>query len=119
MFVFFRQKIEELEAERQQLEEQNNTLEMRLERHNLQVILTFCARFLEPKTCLQYEFNNINSNNMKINSKKNPQLTSLLVNWISALWPSLLIGISESRLRLVGCCLTVCLCCLTASLLIN
>uniref|UniRef100_A0A8C1EPX3 Mitotic spindle assembly checkpoint protein MAD1 n=2 Tax=Cyprinus carpio TaxID=7962 RepID=A0A8C1EPX3_CYPCA len=33
---FFRQKIEELEAERQQLEEQNNILEMRLERHNLQ-----------------------------------------------------------------------------------
>uniref|UniRef100_A0A8C2EPU9 Mitotic spindle assembly checkpoint protein MAD1 n=1 Tax=Cyprinus carpio TaxID=7962 RepID=A0A8C2EPU9_CYPCA len=31
-----RQKIEELEAERQQLEEQNNILEMRLERHNLQ-----------------------------------------------------------------------------------
>uniref|UniRef100_A0A8C2EPJ2 Mitotic spindle assembly checkpoint protein MAD1 n=1 Tax=Cyprinus carpio TaxID=7962 RepID=A0A8C2EPJ2_CYPCA len=30
------QKIEELEAERQQLEEQNNILEMRLERHNLQ-----------------------------------------------------------------------------------
>uniref|UniRef100_A0A3Q3WR08 Mitotic spindle assembly checkpoint protein MAD1 n=1 Tax=Mola mola TaxID=94237 RepID=A0A3Q3WR08_MOLML len=31
-----RQKIEDLEAERQRLEEQNNTLEMRLERHNLQ-----------------------------------------------------------------------------------
>ncbi|XP_059408101.1 mitotic spindle assembly checkpoint protein MAD1 isoform X1 [Carassius carassius] len=31
-----RQKIEELEAERQLLEEQNNILEMRLERHNLQ-----------------------------------------------------------------------------------
>ncbi|NP_957206.2 mitotic spindle assembly checkpoint protein MAD1 isoform X1 [Danio rerio] len=31
-----RQKIEELEAERQRLEEQNNILEMRLERHNLQ-----------------------------------------------------------------------------------
>ncbi|XP_052401566.1 mitotic spindle assembly checkpoint protein MAD1 [Carassius gibelio] len=31
-----RQKIEELEAERQQLEEQNNILEMRLERNNLQ-----------------------------------------------------------------------------------
>ncbi|XP_059189647.1 mitotic spindle assembly checkpoint protein MAD1 [Centropristis striata] len=31
-----RQKIEDLEAERQQLEEQNNILEMRLERHNLQ-----------------------------------------------------------------------------------
>ncbi|RXN30560.1 mitotic spindle assembly checkpoint MAD1 [Labeo rohita] len=31
-----RQKIEELEAERQRLEEQNNNLEMRLERHNLQ-----------------------------------------------------------------------------------
>uniref|UniRef100_A0A671LFM3 Mitotic arrest deficient 1 like 1 n=1 Tax=Sinocyclocheilus anshuiensis TaxID=1608454 RepID=A0A671LFM3_9TELE len=31
-----RQKIEELESERQQLEEQNNILEMRLERHNLQ-----------------------------------------------------------------------------------
>uniref|UniRef100_A0A673KM38 Mitotic spindle assembly checkpoint protein MAD1 n=1 Tax=Sinocyclocheilus rhinocerous TaxID=307959 RepID=A0A673KM38_9TELE len=30
------QKIEELEAERQRLEEQNNILEMRLERHNLQ-----------------------------------------------------------------------------------
>uniref|UniRef100_A0A672Z588 Mitotic spindle assembly checkpoint protein MAD1 n=1 Tax=Sphaeramia orbicularis TaxID=375764 RepID=A0A672Z588_9TELE len=32
----FRQKIEDLEAERQRLEEQNNILEMRLERHNLQ-----------------------------------------------------------------------------------
>ncbi|XP_018558114.1 mitotic spindle assembly checkpoint protein MAD1 isoform X8 [Lates calcarifer] len=31
-----RQKIEDLEAERQRLEEQNNVLEMRLERHNLQ-----------------------------------------------------------------------------------
>uniref|UniRef100_A0A3Q4B9J2 Mitotic spindle assembly checkpoint protein MAD1 n=1 Tax=Mola mola TaxID=94237 RepID=A0A3Q4B9J2_MOLML len=31
-----KQKIEDLEAERQRLEEQNNTLEMRLERHNLQ-----------------------------------------------------------------------------------
>ncbi|XP_036391047.1 mitotic spindle assembly checkpoint protein MAD1 [Megalops cyprinoides] len=31
-----RQKIEELEAERRRLEEQNNVLEMRLERHNLQ-----------------------------------------------------------------------------------
>lgn len=31
-----RQKIEELEAERGRLEEQNNALEMRLERHNLQ-----------------------------------------------------------------------------------
>ncbi|KAI1896161.1 hypothetical protein AGOR_G00091960 [Albula goreensis] len=31
-----RQKIEELEAERGRLEEQNNVLEMRLERHNLQ-----------------------------------------------------------------------------------
>ncbi|KAJ8391873.1 hypothetical protein AAFF_G00084890, partial [Aldrovandia affinis] len=31
-----RQKIEELEAERSRLEEQNNVLEMRLERHNLQ-----------------------------------------------------------------------------------
>ncbi|XP_006637049.1 mitotic spindle assembly checkpoint protein MAD1 isoform X2 [Lepisosteus oculatus] len=31
-----RQKIEELEAERRRLEEQNNMLEMRLERHNLQ-----------------------------------------------------------------------------------
>lgn len=31
-----RQKIEELEEERQRLEEQNNILEMRLERHNLQ-----------------------------------------------------------------------------------
>ncbi|XP_064178576.1 mitotic spindle assembly checkpoint protein MAD1 isoform X2 [Anguilla rostrata] len=31
-----RQKIEELEAERSRLEEQNNALEMRLERHNLQ-----------------------------------------------------------------------------------
>lgn len=37
--MFFREKIEELEAERQRLEEQNNILEMRLERHNLQVIL--------------------------------------------------------------------------------
>uniref|UniRef100_A0A8C1W4L7 Mitotic spindle assembly checkpoint protein MAD1 n=1 Tax=Cyprinus carpio TaxID=7962 RepID=A0A8C1W4L7_CYPCA len=36
MCLFFRQKIEELETERQQLEEQNNILEMRLERHNLQ-----------------------------------------------------------------------------------
>ncbi|KAM9314967.1 mitotic spindle assembly checkpoint protein MAD1 [Pholidichthys leucotaenia] len=31
-----RQKIEDLESERQRLEEQNNILEMRLERHNLQ-----------------------------------------------------------------------------------
>ncbi|KAK9540695.1 hypothetical protein VZT92_003132 [Zoarces viviparus] len=31
-----RQKIEDLEAERQRLEQQNNILEMRLERHNLQ-----------------------------------------------------------------------------------
>uniref|UniRef100_A0A3Q3KFM4 Mitotic spindle assembly checkpoint protein MAD1 n=1 Tax=Monopterus albus TaxID=43700 RepID=A0A3Q3KFM4_MONAL len=31
-----REKIEDLEAERQRLEEQNNILEMRLERHNLQ-----------------------------------------------------------------------------------
>ncbi|XP_068593531.1 mitotic spindle assembly checkpoint protein MAD1 isoform X1 [Cebidichthys violaceus] len=31
-----RQKIEDLEAERQRLEQQNNVLEMRLERHNLQ-----------------------------------------------------------------------------------
>uniref|UniRef100_A0AAQ4PRD9 Mitotic spindle assembly checkpoint protein MAD1 n=1 Tax=Gasterosteus aculeatus aculeatus TaxID=481459 RepID=A0AAQ4PRD9_GASAC len=31
-----RQKIEDLEAERQSLEQQNNVLEMRLERHNLQ-----------------------------------------------------------------------------------
>ncbi|KAI5090289.1 mitotic spindle assembly checkpoint protein MAD1, partial [Silurus meridionalis] len=31
-----RQKVEELESERQKLEEQNNVLEMRLERHNLQ-----------------------------------------------------------------------------------
>uniref|UniRef100_A0A3Q0QRH1 Mitotic spindle assembly checkpoint protein MAD1 n=1 Tax=Amphilophus citrinellus TaxID=61819 RepID=A0A3Q0QRH1_AMPCI len=34
--IFFRQKIEDLETERQRLEEQNNILEMRLERHNLQ-----------------------------------------------------------------------------------
>ncbi|XP_062865888.1 mitotic spindle assembly checkpoint protein MAD1 [Trichomycterus rosablanca] len=34
--MFLRQKIEELETERQRLEEQNNILEMRLERHNLQ-----------------------------------------------------------------------------------
>uniref|UniRef100_A0A7N6BZS1 Mitotic spindle assembly checkpoint protein MAD1 n=1 Tax=Anabas testudineus TaxID=64144 RepID=A0A7N6BZS1_ANATE len=34
--AFYRQKIEDLEAERQRLEEQNNILEMRLERHNLQ-----------------------------------------------------------------------------------
>uniref|UniRef100_A0AAQ5ZAD5 Mitotic spindle assembly checkpoint protein MAD1 n=1 Tax=Amphiprion ocellaris TaxID=80972 RepID=A0AAQ5ZAD5_AMPOC len=34
--AFFRQKIEDLERERQRLEEQNNILEMRLERHNLQ-----------------------------------------------------------------------------------
>uniref|UniRef100_A0A3Q2NWS4 Mitotic spindle assembly checkpoint protein MAD1 n=1 Tax=Fundulus heteroclitus TaxID=8078 RepID=A0A3Q2NWS4_FUNHE len=33
---FARQKIEDLEKERQRLEEQNNILEMRLERHNLQ-----------------------------------------------------------------------------------
>uniref|UniRef100_A0A669D5P4 Mitotic spindle assembly checkpoint protein MAD1 n=1 Tax=Oreochromis niloticus TaxID=8128 RepID=A0A669D5P4_ORENI len=33
---FLRQKIEDLERERQRLEEQNNILEMRLERHNLQ-----------------------------------------------------------------------------------
>ncbi|MEQ2295153.1 hypothetical protein AMECASPLE_011179 [Ameca splendens] len=32
-----RQKIEDLERDRQRLEEQNNILEMRLERHNLQV----------------------------------------------------------------------------------
>ncbi|MEQ2247307.1 hypothetical protein ILYODFUR_008027, partial [Ilyodon furcidens] len=31
-----RQKIEDLEKDRQRLEEQNNILEMRLERHNLQ-----------------------------------------------------------------------------------
>uniref|UniRef100_A0A8C5D3N2 Mitotic spindle assembly checkpoint protein MAD1 n=1 Tax=Gouania willdenowi TaxID=441366 RepID=A0A8C5D3N2_GOUWI len=36
MHLFHRQKIEDLEAERQRLEEQNNILEMRLERHNLQ-----------------------------------------------------------------------------------
>lgn len=35
--AFFRQKIEDLEQERQRLEEKNNILEMRLERHNLQV----------------------------------------------------------------------------------
>lgn len=35
--VYHRQKIEDLEADRQRLEEQNNNLEMRLERHNLQV----------------------------------------------------------------------------------
>uniref|UniRef100_A0A3Q4GXR7 Mitotic spindle assembly checkpoint protein MAD1 n=1 Tax=Neolamprologus brichardi TaxID=32507 RepID=A0A3Q4GXR7_NEOBR len=35
-FFFLRQKIEDLERERQRLEEQNNILEMRLERHNLQ-----------------------------------------------------------------------------------
>uniref|UniRef100_A0A8D3BKH6 Mitotic spindle assembly checkpoint protein MAD1 n=1 Tax=Scophthalmus maximus TaxID=52904 RepID=A0A8D3BKH6_SCOMX len=35
-FSSSRQKIEDLEAERQRLEEQNNILEMRLERHNLQ-----------------------------------------------------------------------------------
>lgn len=35
--VCCRQKIEDLEADRQRLEEQNNNLEMRLERHNLQV----------------------------------------------------------------------------------
>uniref|UniRef100_A0A674PJ29 Mitotic spindle assembly checkpoint protein MAD1 n=1 Tax=Takifugu rubripes TaxID=31033 RepID=A0A674PJ29_TAKRU len=34
--VCCRQKIEDLEADRQRLEEQNNNLEMRLERHNLQ-----------------------------------------------------------------------------------
>lgn len=32
-----RLKVEELETERQKLEEQNNILEMRLERHHLQV----------------------------------------------------------------------------------
>lgn len=35
-FSTLRQKIEDLEGERQRLEEQNNILEMRLERHNLQ-----------------------------------------------------------------------------------
>lgn len=34
--TILRQKIEDLETERQRLEEQNNILEMRLERHNLQ-----------------------------------------------------------------------------------
>lgn len=34
---FFRRKIEDLEGERQRLEGQNSILEMRLERHNLQV----------------------------------------------------------------------------------
>ncbi|KAG7222560.1 hypothetical protein INR49_016157, partial [Caranx melampygus] len=38
-----RQKIEDLEAERQRLEEQNNILEMRLERHNLQYINYICS----------------------------------------------------------------------------
>ncbi|KAK3511243.1 hypothetical protein QTP70_033747 [Hemibagrus guttatus] len=33
---FLRQKVEELESDRQKLEEQNSVLEMRLERHNLQ-----------------------------------------------------------------------------------
>uniref|UniRef100_A0A3B5QMP8 Mitotic spindle assembly checkpoint protein MAD1 n=1 Tax=Xiphophorus maculatus TaxID=8083 RepID=A0A3B5QMP8_XIPMA len=36
VIAIFRQKIEELEKDRQRLEEQNNILEMRLERHNLQ-----------------------------------------------------------------------------------
>ena len=36
-FFFCRQKIEDVEGERQRLEEQNNILEMRLERHSLQV----------------------------------------------------------------------------------
>ncbi|XP_018596441.1 mitotic spindle assembly checkpoint protein MAD1 isoform X3 [Scleropages formosus] len=35
-----RQKIEELEMERKRLEDQNNILEMRLERHNLQVVIS-------------------------------------------------------------------------------
>uniref|UniRef100_A0A8C5FNY2 Mitotic arrest deficient 1 like 1 n=1 Tax=Gadus morhua TaxID=8049 RepID=A0A8C5FNY2_GADMO len=35
-FFFCRQKIEDVEGERQRLEEQNNILEMRLERHSLQ-----------------------------------------------------------------------------------
>lgn len=35
--AYIREKIEDLEADRQRLEEQNNNLEMRLERHNLQV----------------------------------------------------------------------------------
>lgn len=37
MCAHSRQKIEDLEADRQRLEERNNNLEMRLERHNLQV----------------------------------------------------------------------------------
>ncbi|MEQ2262550.1 hypothetical protein XENORESO_015367, partial [Xenotaenia resolanae] len=41
-----RQKIEDLEKDRQRLEEQNNILEMRLERHNLQD-----NRPIELKTC--------------------------------------------------------------------
>uniref|UniRef100_A0A667WLR5 Mitotic spindle assembly checkpoint protein MAD1 n=1 Tax=Myripristis murdjan TaxID=586833 RepID=A0A667WLR5_9TELE len=36
VYPLFRLKIEDLEAERQRLEEQNSILEMRLERHNLQ-----------------------------------------------------------------------------------
>lgn len=39
-----RLKIEELEGERQRLEEQNNVLELRLERHNLQVHSRVCVR---------------------------------------------------------------------------
>lgn len=41
LLIFSRQKIEDLEAERQRLQEQNEMLEMRLERLNLQVSALF------------------------------------------------------------------------------
>ncbi|KAK1886525.1 Mitotic spindle assembly checkpoint protein MAD1, partial [Dissostichus eleginoides] len=46
-----RQKIEDLESERQRLEEQNNILEMRLERHILQEDQLLLTRGLEPLGC--------------------------------------------------------------------
>lgn len=52
--AFFRQKIEDLEAERQSLEQQNNVLEMRLERHNLQVGHVPAALFCDGNTRLAH-----------------------------------------------------------------
>ena len=46
-----RLKIEELEGERQRLEEQNNVLELRLERHNLQVGTQSCVWGLDIQGC--------------------------------------------------------------------
>ena len=43
MCVLSRLKVEELEAERQRLEEQNSTLEMRLDRQLLQVGVCVCV----------------------------------------------------------------------------